>query len=67
MSRKKKNIFTGANDVYLTKNHIAVRNIATEYGKNGELIHTDTTTYHKKTKKNMSLLKDTHGSVRYGR
>lgn len=68
MSKKtKKNIFAGADDVYLTKNHVAVRNVETTYGKNGELVLTDTTTYHKKTKRNMDLLAKTHGKVRYGR
>ena len=68
MSKKtKKNIFAGADDVYLTKNHVAVRTVATDYGKNGEIVYMDKTTYHKRTKKNMDLLAKTHGKVRYGR
>lgn len=68
MARKRKrNIFSGADDVYLTEKHIAVRKINTRYTKSGKMVFTDKTKYHKRTAKNMQLLKKTQGYVRFGR
>ena len=65
--RRKRNIFAGADDVYLTSKHIAVRTVSTRYTKAGKRIFTDKTKYHKRTQKNMTLLKNTLGRVRFGR
>ena len=67
MSKRKRNVFAGADDVYLTKKFIAVRDISTRFNKNGKMTFVDKTKYLKRTAKNMQLLKKTQGNVRFGR
>ena len=61
------NIFAGADDVYLTKNCIALRKINSGFSKSGYMTYSDKTRYYKRTAKNMQLLKQTQGYVRFGR
>lgn len=61
------NIFAGADDVYLTKKFIAVRKINSRFTKSGSMTYSDKTRYFKRSAKNMRLLKNTHGYVRFGR
>lgn len=56
---KKKNIFAGADDVYLTKNFIAVKNVSTFKNKLSEK-----TIYVPKTKSNIDLARKTFGGIR---
>lgn len=65
--KKKRNVFAGADDVYLTKKFIAVRRINTYRGKNGKAKLSDKTRYYKRTTKNMSLAKRIFGNIRFGR
>ena len=63
----KVNRFAGADDIYLTKNCIAVRNVSTYQDKNGKFHMTNKTKYYKKTAKNLARAKSIHGHIRYGR
>lgn len=63
----KVNRFAGADDIYLTKNSIAVRKVSTYYDKNGKFHLTDNTKYYKKTAKNLSSAKSIYGYIRNGR
>lgn len=67
LKNKCRNMFAGADDVYLTKNFIAVRKVNSGFTKSGRLIYSDKTRYYKRSAKNMQLLKKTHGYVRFGR
>lgn len=64
---RNRNMFAGADDVYLTKNFIAVRKVNSGFTKSGRLIYSDKTRYYKRSTKNMQLLQKTHGHVRFGR
>ncbi len=64
---KNRNMFVGADDVYLTKKFIAVRKINSGFSKSGRMTYSDKTRYYKRTAKNMQLLKKTQGYVRFGR
>ena len=64
---KSRNIFAGADDIYLTKNFIAVRKVNSGLTKSSRLIYSDKTRYYKRSAKNMQLLKKTKGQVRFGR
>ena len=62
-----KNIFKGADDVYLTKKSIAVRRVSSSRKADGTFLLQDKTRYYKKNARNMKLLKSTYGRVRFGR
>ena len=64
---RNRNMFVGADDIYLTKNFIAVRKVNSSFTKSGRLIYSDKTRYYKRSAKNMQLLKKTQGHVRFGR
>ena len=65
--KKQRNVFAGADDVYLTKKHIAVRKINTYRTKDGKAKYSDKTKYYKRTTKNMNLVQRIFGRVRFGR
>jgi len=56
--------FEGADDVYLTSNSIAVRNIKSD--RSGRVVE-DKTVYYKKTPRAVKQARDAHGRLRYGR
>ena len=64
---KKKNIFRGADDIYLTKKNIAVRRVSSYTTKKGRFVLKDKTTYIPKTEKNLRRAKAVHGYIRNGR
>ena len=67
MPRKKRNKFAGVDDIYLTKNSIAVRHISSWFDRQGRYKMSDKTKYYKKTAKNLKQAHDIHGRIRYGR
>ena len=66
MSRLK-NKFAGADDIYLTKKSICVRNLTTYNKGNGVYHRVDKTRYYPKTAKNLKLAGSLVGHIRYGR
>lgn len=64
---RRRNIFAGADDIYLTKNYIAVRRLNSRFTRSGRMTSSDKTRYFKRSAKNMQLLKKTQGYVRFGR
>jgi len=67
MAKKRGNQFVGADDIYLTKKSIAVRNIVSEMHFGKRYVLSDKTRYYPKTRKNLAKAKDIHGYIRYGR
>lgn len=63
----KRNIFRGADDIYLTKKRIAVRRVATKRDAQGNQVYSDRTVYVPKTAKNLERARSIHGKIRYGR
>ena len=59
--------FNGAEDVYLTKNKIAIRRTKSTIDKSGNITFTDTTRYVPKTAANLKAAKKAHGKLRHGR
>ena len=57
----------GADDIYLTKNSIAVRRISTYVDKRGKYHLEDKTKYYKKTSKNLECAQKKFGFIRNGR
>ena len=66
-SGNSRNMFAGADDVYVTENSIAVRRISTEKGRNGRAVLKDKTTYVPKTDKNLDKARGIFGFLRFGR
>ena len=66
-SRKRRNRFAGADDVYLTQKSIAVRRVSTVKGRNGRARLIDNTTYVPKTEANLRRAKGIFGYLRFGR
>ena len=66
-SGNSRNMFAGADDVYLTENSIAVRRISTEKSRNGRAVLKDKTVYVPKTDKNLDKARDIFGFLRFGR
>ena len=66
-SERSRNVFAGADDIYLTDNSIAVRRISTAPGRNGRAVTKDRTTYLPKTDKNLNKAKSIFGYLRKGR
>ena len=64
---RSRNVFAGADDVYLTKESIAVRRIDTSKGRNGRAKTTDRTRYIPKTAANLNKVKKIFGYIRTGR
>ena len=64
---KQKNIFRGADDIYLTDRSIAVRRVSTVKSRNGRAVLRDKTTYVPKTEKNLRRAKEIYGYLRNGR
>lgn len=64
---KRRNVFTGADDIYLTNKHIAVRRLGSFTNKKGQYVYTDKTTYYKLNKKNLNKANDLYGYIRKGR
>ena len=62
-----KNKFAGADDIYLTNNKIAVRNVSSWHDKFGKFHMSDKTKYYKKTKSNLDDARKIVGSLRFGR
>ena len=69
MARKSKFFkrINGADDIYLTKKSIAVRNVYTYQDSKGNFKLKDNTRYYKKTKSRISYLTKKFGYVRKGR
>lgn len=68
MKRKMyRNKFAGADDIYLTKNRIARRDISSWFDKNGRYHMSDKTRYFKKTPSNLKEAELIAGHLRYGR
>lgn len=63
----KKNVFSGVDDVYLTKNSIAVRKVSGKFDNKGNYSYNDNTKYYPKTKENMNMARSVHGKIRIGR
>lgn len=67
-SNPRKNINAyGADDVYTTKNSIAVRRSKGKIIKNGQIVYVDRTVYYPKTDKNMRIVERQCGKIRAGR
>ena len=66
-SGNSRNMFAGADDVYLTENSIAVRRISTKKGRNGRAVLKDKTAYVPKTDKNLDEARGIFGFLRFGR
>ncbi len=54
----------GADDIYLTKNKIAIRKVSTT---NFPYKFQDKTKYYSKSKKNLAIAHKVYGHIRYGR
>jgi len=67
VAKPQRNVFAGADDIYLTNTKIAIRKVKTSYGKNGKSHFYDHTKYVPKNSKNMYLLNKNVGKVRFGR
>lgn len=63
----RKNPFKGADDIYLTKKHIAVRRMNTFTTRSGNVKVTDNTRYYKKNRQNFKMAIDVYGCLREGR
>lgn len=63
----RKNIFSGADDVYLTDKSIAVRKYSTWIDRNGKHRYSDKTKYYPKTTANLKKAKAVFGFLRKGR
>lgn len=58
----------GADDVYLTKNGIAVRRTKSKIAADGKIVYVDRTVYYPKTKDNVKIATRQHGGkLRSGR
>lgn len=66
-SARSRNIFAGADDVYLTDRSIAVRRVSTVKGRNGKAVLRDKTTYVPRTDANLRKAKEMFGYLRSGR
>ena len=64
---KFRNKFAGADDIYLTKNSIAVRRVSTYRTRKGEQVYSDKTKYFKRTKNNLIQASSLYGRLRFGR
>ena len=64
---KRRNPFVGADDIYLTNKHIAVRKLSSFTNKKGQLVYADKTMYYKRNKKNLTRANDLYGYIRKGR
>ena len=62
-----RNKFAGADDVYTTKNKIAIRRIKSTIDKTGNITLTDTTRYIPKTDANLKAARAVHCRIRQGR
>ena len=67
MSKLKKRLAAGADDIYLTKNSIAVRKVRTVRGKSGITRLEDSTRYFPKTEQNIKNATSIFGRLRIGR
>ena len=70
LKRKKssrKNVFRGADDIYLTDRSIAIRRVSTVKSKSGRAVLKDKTTYVPKNEKNLRKAKELYGYLRKGR
>ena len=66
-SARKRNVFAGADDVYLTERSIAVRRVSTSKSRNGRAVLQDKTTYVPRTKANLEKANSIFGRLRFGR
>lgn len=58
----------GAEDVYMTKNGIAVRRTKSKIASDGKIVYVDRTVYYPKTKENVEIATRQHGGkLRAGR
>ena len=64
---RNRNVFAGADDVYLTESSIAVRRVSTEKSRSGKAVLKDKTTYVPKTEANLRRAKGIFGYLRFGR
>ena len=64
---KKRNVFAGVDDIWLTHKSIAVKNVETVRTKSGFSYQYDTVKYYKKNEKNLRNAKAIHGYIRYGK
>lgn len=67
MPKAKRNKFAGADDIYLTKNSIAVRRVLTRKVGDGVYRVTDKTKYYPKTSSNLRSAGNIVGKIRHGR
>ncbi len=67
MGRLKKRDLVGADDIYETKNSIAVRRVSTKRGRDGSYSVSDKTTYYPKTEEVKSKVRSIYGRIRFGR
>lgn len=63
---RKINVY-GADDVYMTKNGIAVRRTKSKIAADGKIVYVDRTVYYPKTKNNAKIAQRACGKLRKGR